>query len=150
MLIRRRFDMADILHKLSIAAPRDRVYQALATREGLAGWWTTTTDGQSAPGETLSFRFNKHVTEMKVEDLKPSARVVWRCTRATPEWEGTQVTFDLTEEGGRTTLLFGQRGWAEAGDFYATCSTKWATFLLSLREFAETGKGRPFPHDLSI
>jgi hypothetical protein len=27
---------------------------------------------------------------------------------------------------------------------------KWATFLLSLRELLETGKGRPSPDDLKI
>ena len=32
----------------------------------------------------------------------------------------------------------------------AHCSTKWATFLLSLRDLAETGQGRPAPHDLRI
>ncbi len=32
--------MADIRHRVGIAAPRERVYRALATREGLSGWWT--------------------------------------------------------------------------------------------------------------
>jgi hypothetical protein len=27
---------------------------------------------------------------------------------------------------------------------------KWATFLLSLRDYVETGKGKPSPHDLKI
>jgi len=27
---------------------------------------------------------------------------------------------------------------------------KWATFLLSLREYVETGTGKPSPHDLKI
>jgi hypothetical protein len=32
----------------------------------------------------------------------------------------------------------------------AHCSMKWATFMLSLRELVETGKGRPSPVDLKI
>ena len=32
----------------------------------------------------------------------------------------------------------------------AHCSTKWATFLLSLRDLVETGKGKPAPADLKI
>ena len=142
--------MADILHKLSIQAPRDRVFQALATREGLSHWWTSTTDGESRPGQTLAFRFGEHVCEMRVDELEPGGRVAWTCLRASPEWVGTKLTFDLAdEENGRTTVRFGHRQWAEASDFLASCSTKWATFLLSLREFVETGKGRPFPHDLA-
>jgi uncharacterized protein YndB with AHSA1/START domain len=139
--------MPDILHKLSIGAPRERVFQALATREGLARWWTTTTEGDSVPGQTLTFRFGTHAVEMRVDELRPGARVAWECTKD-PEWGGTKLAFDLTEENGRTTVLFGHREWPRAGEFFAHCSTKWATFLLSLREYVETGKGRPFPHDL--
>ena len=140
--------MPDILHKLSIGAPKERVFQALATRDGLANWWTATTEGESAPGKTLGFRFGEHVTEMRVDELQPGTRVSWQCTNSMPDWMGTRVTFDLAEEGGRTTVRFGHRQWAESSDFLAHCSTKWATFLLSLREYVETGKGRPFPHDL--
>lgn len=140
--------MPDILHKLSIAAPKDRVYRALATREGLAKWWTTTTEGDSVPGQILTFRFGEHATQMRVDELQPDARVAWECTSAGSEWFGTRVTFDLREENGRTTVSFGHRRWAESSDFLASCTTKWATFLLSLRECAETGNGRPFPHDL--
>ncbi len=140
--------MADILHKLCISASSDRVYQALATIDGLAGWWTRTTSGESVPGKTITFRFGEHANPMRVQTLEPGKRVAWECSA--PGWVGTEVTFDLSEEAGRTTLRFGHRKWEEAGDFFAHCSTKWATFLLSLREFVETGKGRPFPDDLAI
>jgi hypothetical protein len=30
------------------------------------------------------------------------------------------------------------------------CSTKWATFLLSLKQLLETGKGRPAPDEVKI
>jgi hypothetical protein len=30
------------------------------------------------------------------------------------------------------------------------CSTKWATFLLSLKDLVENGKGRPEPRDTKI
>ena len=32
----------------------------------------------------------------------------------------------------------------------AHCSMKWATFLLSLKELVETGRGKPSPEDLKI
>jgi hypothetical protein len=40
--------------------------------------------------------------------------------------------------------------WREAVEFTAHCSMKWATFLLSLRAFVETGNGKPAPDDLKI
>jgi hypothetical protein len=30
------------------------------------------------------------------------------------------------------------------------CSTKWATFLMSMKALVETGKGAPFPDDIRI
>jgi uncharacterized protein YndB with AHSA1/START domain len=142
--------MAEILHKISINAPTATVYRALSTVEGLAHWWTSTTGGKSSPGETLEFRFGEHVVPMRVEQLEADQRVVWECKDTSGEWVGTRLTFELSEDKGRTTLLFGHRAWKEPSPFLASCSMKWATFLLSLREYAETGKGRPFPYDLSI
>jgi uncharacterized protein YndB with AHSA1/START domain len=142
--------MADIAHKITINAPRDQVFRALTTLDGLAGWWTSTVGGESALGKVLEFRFGEHASHMRVNDLDADRRVVWECTRSAPDWVGTQLTFDLSEEAGRTSLRFGHRGWQEAGDFFAHCSTKWATFLLSLRDYVETGAGRPFPRDVAI
>ncbi len=142
--------MTDILHEIHIQAPADTVYRALATVPGLATWWTSTTSGASAVGEHLEFHFGKHAIHMQVEGLEPAKRVAWRCTRSNPDWVGTQLTFDLTEDNGRTTLRFGHRAWRESNDHFAHCSMKWATFLLSLRDQIETGAGRPFPNDLAI
>jgi hypothetical protein len=40
--------------------------------------------------------------------------------------------------------------WREANEFMHHCSTKWATFLLSLKQLVETGAGAPDPIDLQI
>jgi len=32
--------MADIIHEFTVKAPRERVFQAFATPEGLDSWWT--------------------------------------------------------------------------------------------------------------
>ena len=39
--------MADIIHRVGIKAPPSKVYAALSTIEGAAGWWTTETTGDS-------------------------------------------------------------------------------------------------------
>jgi hypothetical protein len=76
--------------------------------------------------------------------------VQWRVTAGPPEWIGTEVTFELSQEDEYTVLMFGHRNWREAVEFTAHCSMKWATFLLSLRALVETGRGRPSPEDLKI
>jgi hypothetical protein len=77
-------------------------------------------------------------------------RASWRVKEGPSEWIGTDIEFDLKEEGGQTTVLFGHRNWKEPVEFMAHCSMKWATFMLSLRDLVETGKGRPSPIDLKI
>lgn len=50
--------MVDIRHRIGVkdVAP-DRVYEALTTVPGLAGWWTEDTSGRADPGGLLAFRF---------------------------------------------------------------------------------------------
>lgn len=37
----------DIVHRVGIKAPLSKVYAALATIDGLSGWWTRDTSGTS-------------------------------------------------------------------------------------------------------
>ena len=100
--------MAEILHKISINAPPDRVYEALSTIDGLANWWTSTTSGESASGKSITFRFGEHDVVMRVSALEPGKRVAWECTKSAAEWVGTKLTFDLTPDGGGSGRGFAQ------------------------------------------
>jgi uncharacterized protein YndB with AHSA1/START domain len=50
--------MADIMHLVRIAAPQERVYEALTTTEGIRSWWTRDADLDSRIGGTGTFRFH--------------------------------------------------------------------------------------------
>jgi uncharacterized protein YndB with AHSA1/START domain len=143
--------MADILHRVGFksASPND-VYQALATREGLADWWTTETQGESAVDGVLQFRFETGGFDMKVVELRPAERVLWQVIDGPQEWIGTTVSWDLKQEGDYTVVLFKHEGWKEPVEFMHHCSTKWALFLMSLKSLVETGKGAPAPEDFKI
>ncbi len=39
------------------AAPREAVFDALTTLDGLAGWWTSLVTGTPTAGGTIEFRF---------------------------------------------------------------------------------------------
>lgn len=147
--------MVDILHKVGIKAPLNEVYKALATREGVAGWWTQNTEGDARVGGTLTFRFTAGGTEigrmdMKVLALQPNERVLWQTVDGPAEWIGTQISFELKQDGEFVIVLFKHAGWAEPVEFMHHCSTKWAIFLMSLKSLLETGKGAPSPHDTKI
>ena len=144
--------MPDIRHHVGINAPRSDVYAALATREGLAQWWTTSTEGESRPGENLTFRFGQPEPSavMKVLELIPDTRVRWQCVVGPDEWLDTILTFELKPNGEETLIAFTHGDWREPVDFMGHCSTKWAYFLLGLKAGLEGGKATPWPHDMSI
>lgn len=148
--------MFDIVHRVGVKAPVSKVYAALATPEGVASWWTREASGESRPGGALTFTFRTPggdvlgVMEMEVLELSPNEKVRWRVRSGPPEWIGTEVSFTLAQQREYTTVQFGHRNWREEVEFTAHCSTKWATFLLSLKDLLEKGKGRPAPDDLKI
>ena len=148
--------MVDIVHRIGIKAPAAKVYEAVATTQGVAGWWTRDTTGTAGPGGTVTVRFRRKDGEeigrmdFEMTRLEPGREVHWRILDGPQEWVGTDVTFDLSQDGDMTILVFGHRNWKEPVEFMAHCSTKWAVFLLSLRELVETGTGKPSPEDLKI
>jgi uncharacterized protein YndB with AHSA1/START domain len=143
--------MVNILHRIGVEkASPDAVYAALTTLDGLSGWWTRDTTGNTEVGGVIAFRFVAGGFDMKVVELAPGKRVLWEVVEGPAEWIGTQVNFDLRQEGDYTIVLFEHRGWAEPVEFMHHCSTKWATFLLSLKQLVETGKGSPDPDDVRI
>jgi len=148
--------VVDIIHKIGIRAPLSQVYEAVATPEGVAGWWSRHTTGSAKVGGRTNVRFlgrdGKEIGQMDYEltRLDPDREVRWRFVAGPPEWIGSEATFELSRDGDMTILIFGHRNWKEAVEFTAHCSMKWAVFLLSLRDLLETGKGRPAPDDLKI
>jgi uncharacterized protein YndB with AHSA1/START domain len=146
----------DIIHRIGIKAPLSKVYEAVSTAKGIAGWWSEETTGESRLGGAITSVFHspdgREIGRMDYEltTLNPDKAVHWRFKAGPPEWIGTDVTFDLSRDGDQTLIVFGHRNWREAVEFTAHCSMKWATFLLSLRELVETGKGRPSPDDRKI
>lgn len=148
--------MVDIVHRVGIKAPASKVYAALSTIDGLAGWWTRATTGSSKAGGVIEFRFQTETGDeiggfdMDVLELAPDQRVRWRVKAGPAEWVGTDIEFFLSRQDEHTIVMFGHRKWREEVEFTGHCSTKWATFLLSLRDLVETGKGKPAPHDVRI
>lgn len=148
--------MVDIIHRIGIKSPAARVYDALTSVKGLSNWWTEEVEGDGKVGGKIEFRFRtpsgelKGTMVMQVLTLKASKEVRWRCVDGPAEWIGTDITFELSEQDDQTILLFGHRNWREAVEFTSHCSMKWAVFMLSLREYVETGEGKPQPRDLKI
>jgi uncharacterized protein YndB with AHSA1/START domain len=88
--------MPNILHRLSIEAPPERVYQLAATREGIQRWWTgRSVAGDDALGGRLSVYFRdagSPAATFEVVERTPE-KVVWRCVEGPDAWIDTRITY---------------------------------------------------------
>jgi len=141
--------MPDILHRISIDAPRKAVHDLVASTDGIARWWTgRPLEGDSTVGSRFGICFGDAETPAAVMEMQSDApdEVVWRVLEGPDTWIGTMITFALRPSGnGGTTLLFTHARWAEASEFMSGCSTNWGAYLTSLKTGAEGVGFRPYP-----
>jgi uncharacterized protein YndB with AHSA1/START domain len=136
--------MPNIVHRIGIeSSSPEEVYPSIATREGLATWWTETVLGESRVGGVLQFRFPNTGPDFEVLELAPNERVRWKCVVGPDEWLDTHIEFDLSVVDGETVVLFKHSGWREENEFMHHCSTQWAYFLIGLKASLEGGQGTP-------
>jgi len=99
----------------------------------------------------IHFHFGpKAQVDTKVLELRPDTLVLWEVLAAHDDWIGTKIRFELKQDGAITLVLFKHEAWRMPTQFMHHCSTKWATFLVSLKTALETGEGTPFPDDVQI
>jgi uncharacterized protein YndB with AHSA1/START domain len=146
--------MADreIWHEVLINASPAELFQAVTDVKKLAHWWTTDVRGESAIGRKLEFWFSGfRASVMEVIALKSNELVVWHVVGGeSADWLDTNVEFKILIRQGKTFLHFRHSKWHQDAESFAHCSMGWAIFLLSLKEFVETGKGRPHPYDMPV
>ena len=142
--------MHDIMHLIKIHASSERAYQAITTPDGIRQWWTRDAAIEPTVGAAGEFGFNgrRFVAKVTVEELTPATRVRWKVANAA--WPGNQIEFDLRGDANDTTIVFAHRGFPRADDGYASATTRWGFYLLSLKRYLETGKGMPNPADSEL
>lgn len=142
----------EIWHEILVHASPREVFEAVTDVKKLAHWWTTDVRGEPGCGKLLEFWFSGFCGAiMEVTSLQPESLVQWRAVGGgATEWLGTELEFRIFLRDGRTLLHFRHSKWAENATHFPHCSLGWAIFLMSLKEFVETGKGRPHPYDMPI
>jgi uncharacterized protein YndB with AHSA1/START domain len=137
--------MPNIRHLLRINARPEKVYEAVTTQTGLAGWWTVENTTTAKVGGFAEFHFGDcYHNKMRIAALEPGRRVEWECLEGDAEWIGTTFVFDFEAVEDATRLRFSHNGWREETDFYANCNFHWGFYMQSLKEFCESGEGTPF------
>ena len=138
----------DLIHRINIAAPAEKIYDALTTEEGVRGWWTTDVKMDSRVGGKAIFAFMGHSVEfqMRIEQLTPPSLVRWQCVGgSSPDWVGTTQEFRLEPaDDGEVLLKFCHGGWKSGGDHCYYCNTTWGHLLVTLKNYAERGVKQPY------
>lgn len=135
--------MPDIMHLVRLRAPPSVVYRAFTTAEGVRAWWTPDADLEADNGGVGEFRFygGAKATRIRIDELSPPRRVVWTVLESfRPEWVGTKITFELRPAAEGSELLFAHRGYPEADDAYALCTTGWGIYFAQLQRHLETNQ----------
>lgn len=137
--------MPDIQHSLLIHSNKEKVYNAIATQEGVHNWWTVQAKIRSEIGGKAEFRFGEeYLIIVEITELVPHVKVGWKCQEGDKQWVGTNFSFELDEQNGNTTLCFGHLNWESQTEFFAHCNFQWGKYLMSLKNYCESGKGQPF------
>jgi uncharacterized protein YndB with AHSA1/START domain len=140
--------MHTIQDSTSIKTTPARALEALSTKEGFKGWWTTDCDCD-AEKQTATFRFEKQGSGLLEAtfrlDSKDAQRIAMTCVSHTNkgDWLGTKLVFTLTPDGDTTRVDLVHSGYPAKNDVYAACVKGWTFFLGSLKSYIETGKGEP-------
>jgi uncharacterized protein YndB with AHSA1/START domain len=136
--------MPNILHRLTIDAPTERVGELAASTQGIEQWWTgRPVTGDDMVGGKLSVYFSDPARASAVFEVveRSPEKTVWRCVGGPNDWIDTRITFALKPRpDGGTTMLFSHEGWRQENEFMNGCSTNWAAYLMSLKSGAE-GQG---------
>lgn len=140
--------MFTICHQIGIKADAQTIYEALSTADGVSAWWSHA-EGDFEAGGEIKISFGDTTMTMMILQQNP-AKIAWQCVEVNPEWQDTQILFELEEARGETLVHFRHEMWSEESPLYAHCCTKWALYLMSLKSSIENGKGSPYPHDVPV
>ncbi len=132
--------MPDILLDVSVTAPIDQVFDAVATPRGLDAWWTLRAAGETRVGSVWTLFFGEPYDWRAVVRRCEFGRLIeWTVTTSDADWQGTCVGIELTPTDAGTRLRFWHTGWPETNAHHRRSAFCWALYLRLLKKFCETG-----------
>ena len=144
--------MPDIFHEFTIKAPRDRVFDMMATPAGLDRWWTQTSAGRPAQGEEYVLFFGPDYDwRAKVTRCVPGSEFELQMTSSHPDWMDTRVGCQLESENQNATRMrFYHTGWPADNEHWRVSCYCWAMYLRLLRRYLEYGEVVPYERRLEV
>lgn len=143
--------MPEIYHCFNIHAPVNKVFEGIASAEGLDKWWTKTSKGKPILGATYELNFGPHyIWRAIVTRCKINKELEWQMKEADSDWLDTKVGFSLNTKGNLTEVNFIHSGWAGNNDHYRISCYCWAMYLRILKRNIEYGELVPYEERLNV
>ena len=127
--------MPDIHHSINISAPPEAVHKLVSTAEGLQQWWAEDVEAQADGALSLGFFNRTTVYCLRPMDDRPIG-ISWRCESG-KEWDGTDLIFTITPQGGGVMLDFKHANWRSATPYFTSCNTTWGVLVFRIKGVAE-------------
>jgi uncharacterized protein YndB with AHSA1/START domain len=142
----------NIVHELVVRAPREQVFRAMVTPDGLAQWWTKASDGKPLLGAEYRLFFGPDFDwRGTVTRYEPDSVFELAITKSDPDWIGTRVRCELQTEGAADTRLrFFHTGWPVENAHWRISCYCWAMYLRIMRRYLEHGEIVPYENRLDV
>lgn len=133
--------MHQIEHLLHINAPLNKVYEAIKDVENIKQWYTT--DIVDNLDNTKTFKWGEMFLIAKCNEIE-NEKITWEFLESSMPIESLFMTYELSENEGKTRVRFTYGNFSEKSDFFANQNFSSAKYLESLRQFCQTGNGEAF------
>lgn len=132
--------MVNMPHQITINETPEKVFEAIATTEGIKSWWSTDAKAEPQLGSITEVAFynRQAVFQLQVDQLEPGKLLEWSAKHDMPAWKGTKIRFELNaNENGATVLNFNHSGFESMEGPYAMINTTWGTLMYILKQYVE-------------
>jgi hypothetical protein len=127
--------------------------EVFAAINNVRGWWSGDIEGSTDElGDEWTYRYKDiHYSKQKITELVPGKRVAWHVldgylnfVEDKEEWTGTDIIFDITKEGDKTSVRFTHLGLVPDFECFDNCSNAWGFYINnSLQRLITIGEGQP-------
>ena len=139
--------MAEIKEKFSVAAPVEKVWEAVTTTDGLKSWWSDDSFAEAKLGGKAEFGFFNRETVFTMETtlFDENEFQEWRCLNGPEHWIGTNVCFELEPgDGGTTNVMFEHNNLREEDDEFLRVKETWGKLMVVLKDYLEGKNPGPY------
>jgi hypothetical protein len=127
--------------------------EVFAAINDVRGWWSGEIEGSTDRlGDEFTYRYKDvHFSKQRITEFVAGEKVVWlvldsylQFVEDKTEWNGTTISFEVGETGGKTEVRFTHVGLVPDYECFDACSSAWGFYInTSLRNYIAMGEGRP-------